>query len=571
MANAAGYIADYLNGLSATEKLEVAASIASIGVDYPTLLSNYTWRELGMFIHFGLETFLNVEYNDGTAPINTFAPSGLDIDQWVSTAKSMGAKYAVLTSKHHSGFCLFPTATTNYGVASTAWYAGGGYDIVQQFATKFRAAGIVPMLYFSIWDRHFERSLVGAEFSSNAQCETYRAQYRSFLEAQIREILTRYGEIGGLWIDGGAWLFAGAPRNTNNAYPWDSYSQFSTFLRGISPKTLRIDNNHTYSADDSDIVEWELQTDVPQGNVLFGEKCITTLIDSSTSNPVWFDKSSGTTLRTVEYLLDRAARCRQRTASLLVNCPPSTAGVIPTNTAALAASIGSFLKAAPVAGVPVEIWLDPSDLSSMKQDLTGAAATTAAVVDSPVGSILNKGRLGGWITCADNASRPILRSSGGKYWLEFSGSQKFQGLNRGWGDSYVSTIMGIQRVSGNFTAAQDTSTPRSPDFQIYSNAINIGGATNLYTIAYTETGVDRVFSIAAAIATPTLRMNGVAQTLTQGSARARGSVLQFLLSPDGGSNGASRVYQYLSAFRPLSAADNAALEAFVATKSGVTF
>lgn len=535
-------------------------------VDYPALRSAYVGRELGMFIHLGLETFTDVEYTDGNVAANVFAPSAMDIDQWVVAAQALGAGYACLTSKHHSGFCLWPSATTTYDIAATTWYSGGGYDIVDRFITKFRAAGIEPILYFSIQDKKFERSVNGgSEITTELQCETYRVQYKAHLEAQMREILQNYGTIAGVWADGGQWHFDDIIPS-NPAYPWASSAEFIAFLRSVSPRTLLIDNNHTFSAADSDIVEYELATDVPQGNTVAAEKCMS--IDAG-----WFWKSTGYTLKTAENILDRLNYCVQRSASLLLNLPPSTVGTIPSAYTDLAAVIkASWSATPPVTGIKVSYWLDPSDISSMKQEITGASATTAAAVDSVVGSIKNKGQVGGWLVCPDDASRPTLRSDGTYYWLEFTGSHKFSGLNRAGTDAAMSSVIGARRVSGNFTGFQaNNAGPRSPDFQIFSNVIYVGGRTTLYnSAAYTETGTGRVYSSKAGLSVPSLRIDGVARSLSAGGARPFGSVADYLVSPDGGGNGSSRLYQYMTAYRDISAANLSALETFVGSKMGIT-
>ena len=79
------------------------------------------WQQLevGMFFHFGINTFHAKEWSDGTLPASSFDPTELDADEWVALAVAAGATYVVLTAKHHDGFCLWPTATTDYSVASS--------------------------------------------------------------------------------------------------------------------------------------------------------------------------------------------------------------------------------------------------------------------------------------------------------------------------------------------------------------------------------------------------------------------------------------------------------------------
>lgn len=106
-----------------------------------------------MFVHFGLNTFHGVEWSDGSLPAESFDPSDLDADEWVEVAGAMGARYLVLTAKHHDGFCLWPTGTTDYSVVSSPWRKGRG-DVVGEVARACARAGIGLGLYLSPWDRN---------------------------------------------------------------------------------------------------------------------------------------------------------------------------------------------------------------------------------------------------------------------------------------------------------------------------------------------------------------------------------------------------------------------------------
>src|SRR5438128_5358063 len=94
--------------------------------------------ELAMFLHFGVNTFTDREWGDGTEDPAIFNPSGLDAGQWARTARAAGARAMVLTAKHHDGFCLWPTATTKHSVASSPFRGGRG-DVVREFVDACRA------------------------------------------------------------------------------------------------------------------------------------------------------------------------------------------------------------------------------------------------------------------------------------------------------------------------------------------------------------------------------------------------------------------------------------------------
>lgn len=146
------------------------------------------WERLGygLFLHFGVNTFAGCGWGDGTFPAKQFAPDRLNPCQWAEFAVEGGMKYAVLTAKHHDGFCLWPSAHTGYSVAN----AGVRTDVVRAFADAFRTAGLKVGLYYSLWDR-------------NCPCYHDDDAYAAYMKAQLTELLTGYGDILELWFDGG--------------------------------------------------------------------------------------------------------------------------------------------------------------------------------------------------------------------------------------------------------------------------------------------------------------------------------------------------------------------------------
>ncbi|KAJ7547294.1 hypothetical protein O6H91_08G078800 [Diphasiastrum complanatum] len=145
-------------------------------------------REQAMFFHFGMNTFTNSEWGTGKSDPKLFNPSKLDARQWVRVAKEAGFKMVILTAKHHDGFCLWPSAYTNYSVASSNWRNGTG-DVVGDLVKAAENEGLKVGLYLSPWDRH-ERSY--GEI----------IQYNEFYLGQMQELLTRYGSVSEVWLDG---------------------------------------------------------------------------------------------------------------------------------------------------------------------------------------------------------------------------------------------------------------------------------------------------------------------------------------------------------------------------------
>ncbi len=144
-------------------------------------------RKYGMFCHFGINTFLNLEWSDGTYSPTNYAPASVDPDQWVHTAYLAGMRYLLCITKHHDGFCMWPSAYTTYSVQ----YSGNTNDIVRLLASACAKYGVKLALYYSLWDRH--------EPSYNAN---FDPGYIAYMTNQLTELMSNYGPICELWLDG---------------------------------------------------------------------------------------------------------------------------------------------------------------------------------------------------------------------------------------------------------------------------------------------------------------------------------------------------------------------------------
>lgn len=153
-----------------------------------------TDRKYGMFLHFGMNTYLNKQWSDGTDPAASYNPP-IDIGEkaagWVKTAKAAGMRSIVLTTKHHEGFCLWDSKYTDHDIANPA--IEYKVDIVKAVSEACKEHGIAFAVYYSLWDRH-EPSYASED----------KYEYIVFMKNQLQELMTNYGPVCELWFDG-AW------------------------------------------------------------------------------------------------------------------------------------------------------------------------------------------------------------------------------------------------------------------------------------------------------------------------------------------------------------------------------
>ena len=170
------------SGATEQEIIEIAANLKP-----STRQFNWQQLELTAFIHFGMNTFTDKEWGDGTEDPQLFNPSELNAEQWVLTCKYAGFKLIILTAKHHDGFCLWPSQNTEHSVKNTPWKNGQG-DVLKELADACHKHNMKLGIYLSPWDRH------SPYFGTD--------EYNDYFVNQLTELLTNYGEISEVWLDG---------------------------------------------------------------------------------------------------------------------------------------------------------------------------------------------------------------------------------------------------------------------------------------------------------------------------------------------------------------------------------
>ena len=187
------------------------------------------WQDMEMyaFIHYSLNTYTDEEWGFGNEDLKLFNPSNLDCRQWARVCKQAGMRGIIFTAKHHCGFCMWPSAYTEYSVKNTPWKNGKG-DVVRELADACREEGLEFAVYLSPWDRNHP--------------EYGRPEYVTYFRNQLRELLTNYGEIFEVWFDGangGDGWYGGANEtrkiDRTTYYQWpETYKM----IRQLQPKCL---------------------------------------------------------------------------------------------------------------------------------------------------------------------------------------------------------------------------------------------------------------------------------------------------------------------------------------------
>ncbi len=188
----------------------------------PDLQQEFINLRFGMFIHFNIPTFMSDDWADPDASPSIFNPRKLDCNQWAKTAKEANMTYGCLTTKHHSGFCIWDTKTTDYNVMNSPLKR----DVVKEYVDAFRKEGLGVMLYYSILDTHHK---LRPGFIS--------PKHIDMIKAQLTELLTNYGEIKALIIDG--W---DAPWS-RISYDEIPFEDIYYLIKSLQPNCLMMDLN----------------------------------------------------------------------------------------------------------------------------------------------------------------------------------------------------------------------------------------------------------------------------------------------------------------------------------------
>jgi alpha-L-fucosidase len=302
--------------------------------------------ELALFLHFGVNTFTDREWGDGKESPGIFAPSALDARQWARAAKAGGFRMMILTAKHHDGFCLWPTATTTHSVASSPFRGGKG-DVVRELVDACRAENLKVGLYCSPWDR-------------NSPVYGDSPRYNDLFSDQLTELLTRYGRIDEVWFDGAN---GEGPNGRKQVYDWP---RFWAHVRRLQPQAVMfsdagpdvrwIGNERGVAGD----TNWSMmKPDAVPYPGADGPGIIAALQNGDPNGTVWRPGETDVSIRpgwfyhpaedekvkTVDQLVDLYFTSVGRNSKLLLNVPPTRAGLLHETDVTRLAGMASRVRA----------------------------------------------------------------------------------------------------------------------------------------------------------------------------------------------------------------------------------
>lgn len=315
------------------------------------------WHELELygFLHFTVNTFTDKEWGYGDEDPSLFNPTEFDADQIVNSLAVSGMKGVILTCKHHDGFCLWPTKSTEHCVRNSKWKGGKG-DAVRDIAEAAKRRGLKFGVYLSPWDRN------SAQYGSPTYVELYRRQ--------LRELLNEYGPIFEVWHDGangGDGFYGGArekrriDRKTYYDWPktWDlvrSLQPDAVIFSDVGPDVRWVGNEKGFAnetcwatfdpvgEDGGDAAPGDVRAKESTTGTRNGKRWLPAECDVSI-RPGWFwHERENDKVKTPDALMDLYFKSTGRGASFLLNVPPDRRGRIHDADAQSLRTFGETLK-----------------------------------------------------------------------------------------------------------------------------------------------------------------------------------------------------------------------------------
>ncbi len=280
------------------------------------------------FIHFGPNTFTDIEWGHGDENPDIFNPTELDCRQWARVIKEAGMEGAVITAKHHDGFCLWPSEQSTHTVRESRWKDGKG-DVLRELSDACRELGIKFGIYVSPWDRNHPTY--------------FTDEYNTVFMKMLEEVLTEYGDVYYVFFDG---AFSVGPDGKRQEYDWEGFTDVvrrcqpqAVIFSDAGPDVRWIGNERGYAAETNWCtidagafypgiggVNDQLQTGHEDGELWIPAEVNTSI------RPGWFyHKEEDDKVKPLSRLIDNWYHSVGMNGCFLLNLPPDTRGLIHNN------------------------------------------------------------------------------------------------------------------------------------------------------------------------------------------------------------------------------------------------
>ena len=337
--------------LSSADSGTLPSPDGGTGRSWHQIQSDFIDLRFGMFICLGILTYTG-SWGQPNLPINQFNPTNLDCNQWADAAVSSKMTFGVLTTRHHDGFALWPSKASTFNVGNITWRSGKG-DVVQEYVTAFRAKGLQPGLYYSIWDSTQNNGSNGALSASQMQ----------YIKTQLTELLSNYGKIPLLVLDGWAWKMG--HRNA-------PFAEIHDLIKSLQPEILIVDHDGIQGPWDADLVMYEEPKGVfsPTGNTIAAAQ--DNKINGTGGNDWYWAPDIGNLMTTSAIVDGHLKKLEASYTNFILNCPPNRQGLLDQGILDILAQVGSaWTPNASRAPLPAQVPLNEHPYMP-----TGATATS---------------------------------------------------------------------------------------------------------------------------------------------------------------------------------------------------
>ncbi len=317
-------------------------------------------ERLGMFIHWGLyavpargEWVKSVERipdPDYDRYFQAFTPDRYDPRAWARAARDAGMRYAVMTAKHHDGFCLFDSALTDYSCAHTR----SGRDLLREYLEAFRAEGLRVGLYYSLIDWHHphypaygDRVHPMRDNEAFKGCKRDLGTYVDYLHGQVRELLSNYGRIDIMWFDfsydamsGETWRASELVRMARSLQPRLIIDNRLESHEGSPAGGLLSPDAPPYAGDfasPEQVIPNERGVLDQEGRPVPWESCITL-------NDHWGYAAADDNWKFPQQIVRALVECVSKGGNLLANVGPTARGEIPAPSLRILGEVGAWLR-----------------------------------------------------------------------------------------------------------------------------------------------------------------------------------------------------------------------------------